>query len=169
MSILTKVEASKATTQKMFNKGTPVEVSSDEDGFAGAWFAATVVEAAGKDKFLVQYQSLRTDDDFRLSERRVWYPAYEAMSTRNSCCWSFESFWRSWCFLQFYNYGWWVGVISMVLGGSKYLVYFRDTDEEIEFKHSDLRLHQDWIDGKWIAASQVWHSKPFNNFVDMCS
>ena len=36
MSILTKVEASKATTQKMFNKGTPVEVSSDEDGFAGA-------------------------------------------------------------------------------------------------------------------------------------
>ena len=55
----------------------------------------------------------------------------------------------------FYNDGWWVGVISMVLGGSKYLVYFRDTDEEIEFKHSDLRLHQDWIDGKWIMASQV--------------
>ncbi|KAK7852101.1 hypothetical protein CFP56_040084 [Quercus suber] len=62
MSILTKVKASKATTQKMFNNGTLVEVSSDEDGFE---------------------------------------------------------------------------------------------DEEIEFKHSDLRLHQDWIDGKWIMASQA--------------
>ena len=140
MSILTKVEASKATTQKMFNKGTPVEVSSDEDGFAGAWFAATVVEAAGKDKFLVQYQSLRTDDDsgFLREEFDTLHirpcPPETLVVDRFSLFEEVDAL---------YNDGWWVGVISKVLGGSKYLVYFRDTDEEIEFKHSDLRLHQD--------------------------
>ena len=41
-------------------------------------------------------------------------------------------------------------MISKVLGGSKYLVYFRGTNEEIEFKHSDLRPHQDWNDGNGL-------------------
>ncbi|KAK1584591.1 hypothetical protein Q3G72_034220 [Acer saccharum] len=47
-----------------------------------------------------------------------------------------------------------VGVISKVLSNSRYIVYFRESYEEVEFEHSDLRLQQDWIDGKWIAASR---------------
>jgi uncharacterized SAM-binding protein YcdF (DUF218 family) len=50
-------------TQENFTKGAPVEVCSDEDGFHGAWFAATIVEAVGNDKFLIEYQSLRTEDN----------------------------------------------------------------------------------------------------------
>ena len=37
MSITKEVKASDATAQKMFSKGTLVEVSSDDDGFEGAW------------------------------------------------------------------------------------------------------------------------------------
>lgn len=56
-------EGEKVSTHENFTKGTPVEVSSDEEGFNGAWFAATIVEAVGEDKFLIEYQSLRTEDD----------------------------------------------------------------------------------------------------------
>ncbi|KAI9185440.1 hypothetical protein LWI28_007245 [Acer negundo] len=45
-----------------------------------------------------------------------------------------------------------VGVNSKVLSNSRYIVYFTESYEEVEFEHSDLRLHQDWIDGKWIVA-----------------
>ncbi|KAM3704628.1 hypothetical protein ACB094_03G019800 [Castanea mollissima] len=152
MSITKEVKASDATAQKMFSKGTLVEVSSDDDGFEGAWFAANIVKTVGKDKFLVQYQSLRTDDDsgFLREEFDTLHirpcPPETLVVDRLSLFEEVDAL---------YNDGWWVGVISKVLGGSKYLVYFRDTDEEIEFKHSDLRPHQDWIDGKWIMASQA--------------
>ncbi|MFQ6624995.1 hypothetical protein Gotur_004335, partial [Gossypium turneri] len=53
----------------------------------------------------------------------------------------------------FYKGGWWKGVIIKVLSDdSKYHVYLA-THEEMEFKHSELRLHQDWIDGKWTKPS----------------
>jgi hypothetical protein len=52
-----------------------------------------------------------------------------------------------------YNDGWWVGIVSKVLG-KKYMVYFRGTNEELEFNHDDLRLHHEWINGKWILANQ---------------
>ncbi|TXG65459.1 hypothetical protein EZV62_006734 [Acer yangbiense] len=48
-----------------------------------------------------------------------------------------------------------VGVISKVLSNSRYIVYFRESYEEVEFEHSNSRLHQDWIDGKWIVASRA--------------
>lgn len=140
------------TTQEIFIKGTIVEVSSDEDGFRGAWFAASIVEAVQKDKFLVQYQNLRTDDDLCFLREEIDtlhirpYPPETVVVNRFNL---FEEVDAS------YNDGWWVGVISKVCVGSKYLVYFRDTDEEMEFEHSDLRPHQDWIDGKWVIASRV--------------
>lgn len=152
VKITTKVKASEATAQKMFSKGTLVEVSTDEDGFEGAWFAATIVKAVGKDKFLVQYQSLRTDDDSGFLTEE-----FDTLHIRPSPPETFvvDRFNLFEEVDALYNDGWWVGVISKVLGGSKYLIYFRDTDEEMEFKHSDLRLHHDWIDGKWIMASRV--------------
>ncbi|KAK1584322.1 hypothetical protein Q3G72_031950 [Acer saccharum] len=54
-----------------------------------------------------------------------------------------------------HNDGWWVGVISRVQNNSRYIVYFRESDEEFEFEQSELRLHQDWIDGKWMAAFRL--------------
>ncbi|GAB2287949.1 hypothetical protein Dimus_022301 [Dionaea muscipula] len=48
------VDSSKDTGKKTFSKGSLVEVSSDEDGFQGAWFSAMVVDRIGEDKFLVE-------------------------------------------------------------------------------------------------------------------
>uniref|UniRef100_A0A2K2BYQ2 Agenet domain-containing protein n=1 Tax=Populus trichocarpa TaxID=3694 RepID=A0A2K2BYQ2_POPTR len=60
-----------------FNKGEEVEVSSDKEGFRGAWYLATILEfpkpqpqatvksaSKKKRKTIVQYKTLVTEDDF---------------------------------------------------------------------------------------------------------
>lgn len=135
-----------------FGKGTLVEVTSDEDGFQGAWFAATILEKLSNDECIVEYQSLTNDDGTELLKEKANikhirpYPPETAVRDYFSLLQEVDAL---------YNDGWWVGVISKVLQGQKYLIYFRGTNEEMEFKHSDLRPHQDWIDGKWVVASKV--------------
>lgn len=131
-------------------RGKMVEVSSDEEGFLGAWFTATVLESMGKNKFLVQYHNLKTDDETQLLTETV-----DALHIRptppeipvDGEFRNLEEVDAS------HNDGWWVGVISKVLDGRRYMVYFRQWKEEMEFGHDDLRLHQDWINGRWVRAS----------------
>ncbi|CAO2832519.1 unnamed protein product [Amaranthus hypochondriacus] len=137
--------------EKYFCKGSLIEVSNDEDGFEGAWFAATVIEVIGKDKFLIEYTDLRTDDDKEFVREEV-----DALHIRpRPPKAKVDKFKQSEEVDALYNDGWWVGIISKVLGQSKYLVYFKTTEETLEFKDNELRLHQDWIDGKWVIASKV--------------
>lgn len=138
--------------EEVFKVGALVEVSSDEEGFSGAWFSATVVEAKGNDKFVVEYHSLLDDDSSLLKEEIDVlhirpHPPEASVVGQFSLLDEVDAL---------YNDGWWVGVISKVLADSKYIVYFRSSNEELEFEHSQLRLHQDWIDGKWVMLSQVW-------------
>ncbi|KAK3199289.1 hypothetical protein Dsin_022704 [Dipteronia sinensis] len=144
-------EPDEALPEVKFSKGTVVEVSSDEDGFKGAWFAAKIIEPAGDRKYLIEYESLRTDDDKEflreeIDTLHIRPPPPETVMV--------DSFNRLDEVDAAYNDCWWVGVISKVLSNSRYIVYFRESNEELQFEHSDLRLHQDWIDGKWIAASR---------------
>ena len=157
------VNGNKETTNEKFEKGTLVEVSSDEDGFEGAWFAATIVEHFGKDKFLIQYQSLRTDDDENFLREEIETPYIRPCPPETVVDGRFKLLEEVDCL---YNDGWWVGVISEVLSESKYRVYFKDTKEEMEFHHSEVRPHQEWIDGKWAVASQVCN---FTIFFDRVS
>ncbi|XVE89539.1 hypothetical protein DITRI_Ditri20bG0004200 [Diplodiscus trichospermus] len=146
-----KMESGKMTEEK-FREGAHVEVCSDEDGFEGAWFGAAIVKPVGKDRYLIQYKSLRTEDDtdFLKEEFDTLHirpcPPEIVVADRFKKLDEVDAL---------YNDGWWVGVISKVLSDSKYQVYFRTTNEEMKFNHTDLRLHQDWIDGKWVAASQA--------------
>ncbi|KAF7817984.1 DUF724 domain-containing protein 3 [Senna tora] len=144
------LKCSETVTDK-FSEGTLVEVSSDEEGFEGAWFVATVVEPKGKDKFLVEYLSLRNDDDSEFLREKIDISHIRPYPPEHVC----DNFSRLQEVDALYNDGWWVGVISKVLPNSRYIVYFRNSNEELEFQHSDLRLHQDWIDGKWIMPSKV--------------
>ncbi|GMY31288.1 DUF724 domain-containing protein 3-like [Fagus crenata] len=104
----------------MFCKVTLIEISTDEDGFEGAWFAATIVEAVGKDMFLVQYQSPRTDDDsgFLREEFDTLHIIIRPCPPETFVVDCFNPFEEV---DAFYNDGWRVGVISKVLGGSKYM------------------------------------------------
>ena len=45
--------------------------------------------------------------------------------------------------------------MSEVTTAGKYMVFFEMTQEGMEFDHADLRKHQEWIDGKWMAADKV--------------
>ncbi|CAI0392012.1 unnamed protein product [Linum tenue] len=46
-----------------FTQGMQVEVTTDEDGLKGAWFAATIIEPSGEDEYLIEYKTLTNDDD----------------------------------------------------------------------------------------------------------
>ncbi|KAL5068848.1 hypothetical protein RYX36_019735 [Vicia faba] len=138
-------------TDFKFKEGDLVEVCSDEDGFKGAWFSATLVEPKAGLKFVVEYESL-LDDDSKLLREEVSILQIRPRPPKTHEVDQFK-------FLDevdtYYNDGWWVGVVSKVLGDSKYIVYFRNSNEELEFEHSQLRLHQDWVDNKWVMASKA--------------
>ncbi|KAI3448466.1 hypothetical protein Pfo_005131 [Paulownia fortunei] len=143
------VEANKEVIEHNYSPGGPVEVSSDEEGFEGAWFAATVVKKLKKGKYLIEYQSLRNDDDTKFLREEV-----DSLHIR-PCPPDVELVDRFEVLEEvdaLYNDGWWMGVISKVLKNDRYSVYFRTSDEELKFKHSDLRVHQEWINGKWNTA-----------------
>ncbi|CAI0459582.1 unnamed protein product [Linum tenue] len=135
-----------------FTQGMQVEVTTDDEGFKGAWFAATIIEPSGEDQFLIEYKTLTNDDDteFLREEIRTCHirpcppetiivDGFKVMDEVDA----------------YYNECWWVGVIAKVLINCKYMVYFKDTDEKITFKQADLRPHQDWLYGKWVVPSKV--------------
>ncbi|KAG2305478.1 hypothetical protein Bca4012_061766 [Brassica carinata] len=141
-----------AMDKQCFSIGTPVEVSSIEEGFEDSWFLAKLIEYRGTDKCLVEYDKLKAEDgkeplreEVNVSQIRpqplemVMVNPFEKLDKVNAL----------------YNDGWWVGVVRKVLAKSSYLVHFSRTDEMLKFHHSQLRLHQEWVDGKWVASSKV--------------
>eukprot|EP00257_Ricinus_communis_P025687 XP_025013101.1 DUF724 domain-containing protein 2 [Ricinus communis] len=146
-----KIKCSSRKSEPMFRTGTRVEVKSDEEGYVGAWFDANIIGTIGNDKLLVQYLNLVTDDETA--------PLREVISAEHArpCPPPIPS---DAGFKEFekvdvwFNEGWWEGQVSEVLPGSKYMVYFRSTNEELEFDHSSLRHHQKWIDGKWVQGDE---------------
>ncbi|XWS08456.1 hypothetical protein CRYUN_Cryun40dG0004100 [Craigia yunnanensis] len=145
-----KIVFGKRPKDAKFQKDDEVEVTSDEEGFRGSWFSAVVVEYIGNDKYLVEYLTLKTEDGMPLREEAKAHHV-RPCPPGLSCVASFglREVVDAW-----YNDGWWVGVISRVLTGTTYAVYFSLTNEELEFDHSKLRLHRDWMNGKWILASE---------------
>ncbi|GFZ21760.1 hypothetical protein Acr_29g0009220 [Actinidia rufa] len=142
-----KVKDGGRISEAKFSEGTVVEVKSNEEGYQGSWFTAVIVGSIPKDKFLVQYQTLKTDDETELLKERVDASCIRPCPSVIQRVDRFKLFEKvdAW-----YNDGWWVGLISRVLGGLNYTVYFWTTNEELEFGHFSLRPHQEWIGGKWI-------------------
>ncbi|KAF3976616.1 hypothetical protein ACB098_12G102300 [Castanea mollissima] len=144
--------SSSKSSMKNLSKGTQIEVCSDETGFEGAWFSAKVINAIEQDKYLVEYKSLRTEDNKQFLREEV---DIKHMRPRPPDAVVVDSFNLNEEVDAYYNDGWWEGVISKILKGSKYKIYFKRTKDDGEFRHSDLRPHQDWIDGTWVMASQA--------------
>ncbi|KAL6193602.1 hypothetical protein ACLB2K_034686 [Fragaria x ananassa] len=110
------LRAKKESMRKKFENGTRVEVSSDEEGYKGAWYTATIVDYIGKDKFLVEYVSLVTEDRTQLLRE-------EALASYIRPCPPPLPPVVQYKLLQkvdaWYNEGWWEGSITKVLTGSK--------------------------------------------------
>jgi len=139
-----------------FTQGVKVEVCSDDEGFRGAWFEATVVKPVNS-KFLVEYATLKDDDNTK--------PLKETVEARHiRPCPPDIPVTDGFKLLDevdaFCNDGWWVGVVSKVLGENRCMVYFRPWKEEMEFEHAQLRLHCDWMGGRWMRASPVRFAYP---------
>ncbi|KAF5727636.1 hypothetical protein HS088_TW22G01332 [Tripterygium wilfordii] len=142
-----------------FTKGMPVEVSIDEVGFEGSWYAATILKEVGDRKFLIKYQTLRNDDDtdYLTDELDVCQirpvPPEVFLLDGYSPCEVVDAY---------VNEGWWEGQVLKVLSDAKYKVSFT-LDEELVIKHSHLRPHQDWIDGKWVTAPSLKNADSSKN------
>ncbi|KAK4478350.1 hypothetical protein RD792_017640, partial [Penstemon davidsonii] len=135
----------------IFTNGMYVEVKSDEEGYIGSWYPATIVKPLGNKKYLVEYQTLQTEDETELHKEEadsICIRPCPPLVQRNDEYKPFEEV-DAWC-----NDGWWVGQISKVLHCKTYTVYFNYTNEIVEFIHSDLRPHQDWINGHWVLAKR---------------
>ncbi|CDP16821.1 unnamed protein product [Coffea canephora] len=58
-----KIKCSRNIEEEKFNKGMMVEVKSDEQGYHGSWYTTAIACPIADDRFLVEYQTLRTDDE----------------------------------------------------------------------------------------------------------
>ncbi|XP_051123435.1 protein AGENET DOMAIN (AGD)-CONTAINING P1 isoform X2 [Andrographis paniculata] len=153
---LNHVGADNEVIEHNFNPGEVVEVSTDEEGFEGSWFGATVIEHLSKGRYLIEYHDLKDDDDDDSKLLREEVDANH-LRPRPPDVAMLDRFGVREQVDAFYNDGWWKGVVSKVLHNDKYSVYFESTDEEMKFNHSKLRVHQEWINSKWIVPHKVPH------------
>ncbi|XP_019058448.1 PREDICTED: DUF724 domain-containing protein 1-like [Tarenaya hassleriana] len=146
-----KVSAGKATGLQEFRVRSVIEVSIEEEGFEDSWFLAKIIEARGKGKYLVEYEKIKAEDckEPLREEVDVLHMRHQPPETL-----MVEGFKKFEKVEAFYNDGWWVGEISKVLTESKYLVHFKNTQASLKFDHSQLRLHQEWVNGRWIRPSR---------------
>ncbi|KAA8531187.1 hypothetical protein F0562_005899 [Nyssa sinensis] len=156
-----KIKYSGRTSEAKFNKGTMVEVKSDEEGYQGSWYTAVIVGSIGNKKFLVEYQTLKTGDESRPLREQTDASCFRPCPPETHRADRFKLLEEvdAW-----YNDGWWVGLISKVFDGLNYAVYFWNTNEKLEFEHFNLRPHQEWIDGKWVVSfRRGWSELPFKS------
>lgn len=156
---------------RYFTVGTEVEVSNQEEGFRGSWYAATVVTPPTPPP--PQPITIRTryassdDDDNNTACRKVRVEFKDLMEEEGSDKRLKETldlvqirpvppreakvgFKLNDAVDAFYNDGWWEGVIVEVFGNGRFDVFFRATKELIEFSEENLRIHKEWVYGEWI-------------------
>ncbi|KAL3651371.1 hypothetical protein CASFOL_004373 [Castilleja foliolosa] len=147
----TEMEANNEEIEHNYSPGDLVEASSNEEGFEGAFFAATIQENLKNRKYLIEYQTLKDDDGTTPLREEIDsllirpYPPHVEVIDRFEVGEKVDAL---------TNDGWWAGVISKVLKNDRYSVYFDASDEELKFMHTGLRVHQVWINGKWVVSKR---------------
>ncbi|GFQ07277.1 hypothetical protein PHJA_002871800 [Phtheirospermum japonicum] len=148
-----KRKRSEKALEPVFRDGMLVEVKSDEEGYQGSWYTAVIVCSLCSDKYLVEYQTLKTENESELLREKAFASYIRPCPPELVHVDRFRMLEEvdAW-----YNDGWWVGLISKVLDGFKYAVYFWTTNEELIFEHFSLRPHQEWVGGKWVVSFRVY-------------
>ncbi|CAI0402356.1 unnamed protein product [Linum tenue] len=133
-----------------FKPGDRVEVSFDDPGFRGSWFAGTVIrrEAKNPNRYIVEYDQLYEDEfgEKLLQETLDWIqlrpppPPEKKKKVQFKFGDKVEAF---------HSDGWWEGAITAEHSGGKFAVFLRGSKEQIVFEEKDLRLPVQWVKGKW--------------------
>lgn len=129
-----------------------VEVNVEEENLLDAWFPAIVIKENKDDTFLVKYQSSRNGDEAELGKVTVDLdhirPSPPAPHTD-----------RKYNVLEkvdaFCDCAWRAGLIARCVTDTKYLVYFKQTNEDRVFNQSTIRPRLQWKDGEWFNGPQV--------------
>ena len=128
---------------EIFRQGSLVEVRINNDGCRGSWYVAKIIMAE-KSRALVEYQDLLDGKDGSRRLREVvdtlFLRPLPPLETN-------ASFGEYDIVDTFYHDGWCTGVI-ICIKDSKYTVFF--SNNEIQVDRSDLRLHKEWVNGKWV-------------------
>ncbi|GLT59814.1 hypothetical protein SLA2020_326120 [Shorea laevis] len=138
------------STGSIFSSGTAVEVNLDIENLRDVWIPAIVVKENGDNRFLVKYQASRNSDESAIAKVIVDSLHIRPTPPRFVDI-NYELLEKVDCT---HNFGWRAGVITKVLSGRKYNVFFKHRNEDKELTHSELRPHVEWIDGKWVGKSK---------------
>nr|XP_016456377.1 PREDICTED: uncharacterized protein LOC107780367 isoform X3 [Nicotiana tabacum] len=133
----------------MFSVGENVEVSFDSEDRRDAWFPSTVLEHCGNSSFLVE--SYRRASDKKAIVEKVLVDSFHIRPIPPRIVNKFSLLEKV---DALYDYGWWSGVITRELDDSRYIVFFKHTNKEMELNDSDLRPHMDWKDGQWFTNAR---------------
>ncbi|KNA19619.1 hypothetical protein SOVF_060150 isoform B [Spinacia oleracea] len=140
----------------IFPIGSEVEVTSDEEGFSGAWYCATVIQPSSSEqqqqgvdgKVFVEYKNLLNEHDPSLLKEFVdveFLRPKPPLDEDDKISFDLDD-----AVDAFYQDGWWSGIVTSVVSKDKYRVTFYNPPDELEFHSSDLRVHKDWVHGIWV-------------------
>lgn len=132
---------------EIFQQGSLVEVRINKDGSRGYWYEAKIIRAE-KSRALVEYKDLWDGNDGSKRLREVVDTLFLRPCPPSDANASFGEYD---VVDTFYRNGWCTGVI-ICIKDSKCTVFF--SNNEIQVDLSDLRLHKEWIDGKWVQPGK---------------
>lgn len=153
----------KPKNEPKFKKGEIVEVTSDDEGYKGAWFVATIIDTLENERFLVEHRDLLMNDGgIEVLKEEIEAKFIRPCPPHVPMFGSLKRLQEvdAWC-----NDGWWEGMVVELVNSEECYVRFRN-NEVLKFESSKLRPHQDWIDGKWIMSSKE-SSEPVRKFGDV--
>ncbi|XP_015078606.1 DUF724 domain-containing protein 2-like [Solanum pennellii] len=137
----------KQETTLIFQINDDIEVASQEEGYIGSYYQASIVHPIGAYHYKVKYKTLVNDDkttpleeSVHVSEVRPIPPAIPH-ETRPMEIYEIVDVYA--------NEGWWFGVITAKVE-QDYYVYFPTTEDTVAYSIDKLRVHQEWSDGNWI-------------------
>lgn len=136
-----------------FPVGSAVEVRSNDVGFKGAWFEATITKTLASSHIVV-YSSLLADDSSQPLEEKV---PLSMIRPRPPPADPAAVFGLHQSVEAFHNEGWWKGVVTklpMIDGRGDlsrlYSVCFPMSREEFQFRAGEIRRRMEWVKGRWI-------------------
>ena len=136
--------------------GSRVEVSRDKENYGAAWFVGTVLKVIGKSYFLVEYESLRIDNDGSSGVPLKEIVDLQYIRPSPPPASKFDGLFDVLEELEAFHKGGWVaGVVMELRCDSKYLVKSKHHEEEIEVDRTTIRPRFDWINDHWVRISRV--------------
>lgn len=151
--------------QELFRIGDLVEVSSEVEGYRGAWFLAEVVELKVQGKFLVEHKHLLHDVTKKLLEEKVDdnhirpLPPNALSSNRDFDAWKIGDPDAKYKLLDRVDAqcfeGWRVAMIRKVHVNNTYDVFLEGDPQPLNgLTPEELRRHYERVDCDWEIASQ---------------